>query len=145
MAARGSDLWVHVTLCLNTSEYIAALKMAALEAQRICGARWLSETCQAHESFTNFTPLDWKFLMLRWTVCYVRFVFYVCYFCICVFLPYQTLGIVQIWLLRWVCSGTHQGGAETRPRETMPWDTLAENECWNQCLLLRFEATGDKP
>lgn len=35
MAARGSDLWVHVTLCLNTSAHIAALKMAALEAQRI--------------------------------------------------------------------------------------------------------------
>lgn len=85
--------------------------MAALEAQSICGAQWLSE---AHESFTDFTPLAQPGAEGFGRQCDLRrfmspvfdFVFF------------SSTWLCPDMECLW-SAGTDQGGAETRPGETM--------------------------
>ncbi|KAL1253528.1 hypothetical protein QQF64_018221 [Cirrhinus molitorella] len=103
--------------------------MAALEAQRICGARWQSEPRQANESFANFTPLAWTAAEgsdapadgLLGAICVALCLLFSrsCFF----FPPTRLYGLSRDEC-RFALSSSRvleyiQGGVETRPRQTM--------------------------
>lgn len=64
---REDQIWESMLRSVSTPQHtLLLLKWLPLKLKG-SGAQWLSETHQAHESFTDFTPLSWKYLTLRRT------------------------------------------------------------------------------